>query len=49
MIDWIKTKLGQTLGSKCDCAYHARDATATTPTVSKSETKPEGSPVPEAT
>jgi hypothetical protein len=48
MIDWIKTKLGQTLGSKRRRAYHARNATAATPTVSKSETKPEGSPVPEA-
>jgi hypothetical protein len=46
VINWFKTKLGQTLGSKRRCAYQARDAATTTPTESKSETKPEGSPVP---
>ena len=45
MINWFKTKLGQTLGSKRRLTYQARDATTTTTTASESETKPEGSPV----
>jgi hypothetical protein len=40
MRDWIKTKLGDTLGSKRRIAYRAREAE----TASRSETKPKGSP-----
>jgi hypothetical protein len=46
MIHWFKTKLGQTLGSKRRRAYQSPSAIKTTPTEAKSETKPEGSPVP---
>ncbi|MBV9669637.1 MAG: hypothetical protein JOZ43_01660 [Acidobacteriales bacterium] len=45
VIEWIKTKLGDTLGSKRRRAYQARKAKTTAPTVSKSETKLEGSPI----
>jgi hypothetical protein len=45
VLDWIKVKLGETLGSKRRRAYRARNASTTTPTTSKRATKPEGSPV----
>jgi hypothetical protein len=45
VIEWIKAKLGDTLGSKRRLTYQARNATTTAPTASKSETKLEGSPM----
>jgi hypothetical protein len=42
MRDWIKTKLGETLGSKRRLAYQGREAE----TASQSETKPKGKPSP---
>jgi hypothetical protein len=44
IIDWIKHKLGDTFASKRRSAYQAQKG-ATPPNTSKSETKPEGSPL----
>jgi hypothetical protein len=44
IIDWIKNKLGDTFASKRRSAYQAQKA-ATPPITSKTETKPEGSPM----
>jgi hypothetical protein len=43
-IQWIRTKLGKTLGSKRRLAYRARAATPERSSASKGETKPTGSP-----
>jgi hypothetical protein len=45
MIDWVKTHLGETLGSKRRCAYQAQKGTTPTRPASERETKPEGSPM----
>jgi hypothetical protein len=45
IIAWIKSKLGDTFGSKRRTAYRAQKTAGTRPIASKSETKPEGSPV----
>ena len=45
MIGWIKTKLGQTLGSKRRLAYQTPKATTTTTNSSQRDTKVEGTPV----
>ena len=46
VIAWIKTKLGNTVGSKRRIAYQAAEASVTDANKSKSETKPEGSRLP---
>ena len=45
MIGWLKTKLGQTLGSKRRLAYRPPKATTTRTKNSQPDTKPEGTPV----
>ena len=45
LIGWIKTKLGQTLGSKRRLAYRTPKPTTTTTNNSQTDTKPEGTPV----
>ena len=45
VFDWIRTKLGATVGSKRRAAYQASKATTGTENKSKDETKPEGIPL----
>lgn len=45
VFDWIRTKLGATVGSKRRAAYQALGATTTTENKSKDETKSEGIPL----
>ena len=45
VIAWIKTKLGDTVGSKRRTAYQAARKSLKEPNESKSETKPEGTPL----
>jgi hypothetical protein len=48
VIEWIKTKLGDTVGSKRRIAYQAAKASLTNANKSESETKLEGSRLPSA-
>ena len=48
VIAWIKTKLGNTVGSKRRIAYQAARKSLKDANKSKSETKPEGTPLPSA-
>ncbi len=45
-IDWIKTRLGETLGSKRRLAYQPQKAITTTSTTPEKKTKLEGRPMP---
>jgi hypothetical protein len=46
VIEWIKTKLGETVGSKRRIAYQAARASLTDANEPRSATKPEGTPLP---
>jgi hypothetical protein len=48
-MDWIKTKLGPTVGSKRRIAYRASAATSTGANEPESETKREGTTAPALT